>query len=393
MRGLGGSHRPAVADAARAALIPLRPLTIGEILDGGFLIVRRNVSAMIGLPLVVAGGAAAYTLLGVGLWLGLGNTTAEWLQTVVVVLYGLLGLFVLVQCLVWMTAILSRLSLQTVLGDGFAPSVSRVTLRTSWRIFWPLLGLSMLMYVAIGLIQTGLAMLSYLVIIPVALLGGGETSIAVLTLVLSVVTFLLGAMAYALIAMSVPALALESRDAPGWIGKPRTATTVLTAFVRSFTLIGRANLIRSTLVIAGAATIALLLITLAAFGAVAVVALFASSINRDAASVLGSPWTIFGVLAFAVLIAMSALLAYVAAVQTLLYLDLRMRRECLDLALRFDCVPVPQPVAPPAVHAGWAGMPTAPPPGSPLGPPPPGSPPPGSPAQISVTHGGAGVQR
>ena len=40
---------------------------------------------------------------------------------------------------------------------------------------------------------------------------------------------------------------------------------------------------------------------------------------------------------------MSAILAYVAAVQTLLYLDLRMRREGLDLALRFDGVPVPQP--------------------------------------------------
>jgi hypothetical protein len=44
---------------------------------------------------------------------------------------------------------------------------------------------------------------------------------------------------------------------------------------------------------------------------------------------------------------MSGLLAYVAAVQTLVYLDLRMRREGLDLAMRFDCVPIPQPSAPP----------------------------------------------
>ena len=47
---------------------------------------------------------------------------------------------------------------------------------------------------------------------------------------------------------------------------------------------------------------------------------------------------------------MSALLAYVAAVQTLVYLDLRMRREGLDLAMRFDCVPIPQPSAPPPVY-------------------------------------------
>jgi hypothetical protein len=56
------ARRPPVLDAAPTALIPLRPLTISEILDGGFLIVRRNISLMIGLPLVVAGGMAAYVL-------------------------------------------------------------------------------------------------------------------------------------------------------------------------------------------------------------------------------------------------------------------------------------------------------------------------------------------
>ena len=50
------SRRPAVLDASRTALIPLRPLTIGEILDGGFLIVRRNIRLMVGVPLVLAGG-------------------------------------------------------------------------------------------------------------------------------------------------------------------------------------------------------------------------------------------------------------------------------------------------------------------------------------------------
>jgi hypothetical protein len=47
-------RRPPVLDASRTALIPLRPLRIGEILDGGFLIVRRNVRLMLGLPLAVA---------------------------------------------------------------------------------------------------------------------------------------------------------------------------------------------------------------------------------------------------------------------------------------------------------------------------------------------------
>ena len=94
------------------------------------------------------------------------------------------------------------------------------------------------------------------------------------------------------------------------------------------------------------------------------VSLFADAINADVAAVLSNPWTVFGILGVAVLVAMSAVLAYVAAVETLLYLDLRMRREGLDLALRFDCMPIPQPSAPPVYYLpppyppGPAGVPS-----------------------------------
>jgi hypothetical protein len=122
---------------------------------------------------------------------------------------------------------------------------------------------------------------------------------------------------------------------------------VVSAFERSFRLVGRRNLLRVTLVLAGAMAISVALVVLLAAGALIVVALFANSLSEDLGRVLVSPWTLAGVSAFALVVSMSALLAYVAAVQTLLYLDLRMRREGLDLALRFDCVPVPQPSAPP----------------------------------------------
>jgi hypothetical protein len=77
--------------------------------------------------------------------------------------------------------------------------------------------------------------------------------------------------------------------------------------------------------------------------------------------VLSNPWTIFGILGVALLVAMSAVLAYLAAVETLLYLDLRMRREGLDLALRFDCMPIPQPTAPPLVYYSAPGYHLGPP--------------------------------
>jgi hypothetical protein len=342
-------HRPPVLDAARTALIPLRPLTIGEILDGGFAVVRRNARMMVGLPLVVAGGTAAYLLVGLGLYLLLGNTTARWAQILFTVLIGLAGFFVLIQCLVWMTAVLSRVSLQTVLGEGFAPPIATVTLRSSLPMFWPVLGLSLLQYVAASAVQTVLSVLYYLILIPIAVLGAEGGFGFVASAALSLLMFGVTALAYGYLALTVPALATEGRSAPAWIGKPAKPTTVITAFERAFRLIGLANLVRVTLVMGGAMTVSLALIGLLAAGVLALITLFATSIGQTVTAVVTNPWTIGGVVAFSAVLAMSALLAFVSAVQTLLYLDLRMRREGLDLAMRFDVVPVPQPAAPPPV--------------------------------------------
>lgn len=332
-------------DAAQTALIPLRPLTMGEILDGAFLVVRRNARLMIGLPLVIAGGAAVYVLIGVGLWFLLGNSTVAGAQIVVVVLMGLVGTLAMGQFLVWMTAILSRVTLQTVLGDGFAPSSSAVTLRSSLPLFWPLLGLSLLQYVASSVVQTVVSLLYYVALGAVAL--GGEQVGKVAAVIVSILALLLLAVGLGYLTLTVPALSTESRHAPGWIGKPYKATNVITAFERSVRLVGLKQAPRVACILIGAAGVSLILVGLLAFGALALVVLFATSISADLTSVLTSPWTIGGVLAFAVLVSLSALLAYIAAVQTLLYLDLRMRREGLDLALRFDCVPIPQPSQPP----------------------------------------------
>ncbi|HET9649524.1 MAG TPA: hypothetical protein VFP34_15025 [Microlunatus sp.] len=360
-------RRPPVLDAAQTALIPLRPLSIGEILDGGFTVVRCNARMMVGLPLVVAGGTAIYLLLGLGLYLVLGNTTARWAQILLTVLVGLLGVFLLVQCLVWMTAVLSRVSLQTVLGDGFAPNSSRASLRGSLPMFWPVLGLSLLQYVAASVVQTVLGILYYVVLIPIAILGSQGSAGFVASVVISLATFGLTGLAYGYLALTVPALATEGRTAPVWIGKPAKPTTVFSAFERAFALIGLSNSVRVALVMAGAMAISLALIGLLAAGLLAIIVLFATSIGRTAAAVVTNPWTVGGVITVSAVIAMSALLAYVAAVQTLLYLDLRMRREGLDLALRFDVVPVPQPVpqpaAPPAPMVAVPGPPTGPPTG------------------------------
>ncbi len=351
MTGLGRPRRPPVLDASRTALIPLRPLTIGEILDGGFLIVRRNVRLMVGLPLVVAGGTAAYVLIGVGLWVLLGNSTSRTAQWVLVVSMGLLGLLVLQQFLVWMTAVLSRVSLQTVLGEGFAPSVTRATLRSSLHLFWPVLGLSLLQALAVSVVQSVLSVAFYAAAFGLIASGVNDETIQIVLLsALSVLTYLVMAVAYGYLSLTVPALATESRQAPGWIGKPAKPTTVITAFERSVRLVGKQNLVRVALIYGGLVAICLGLVALIGIGSIAILVLFARAINADLAAVLSNPWTIFSVSAVSVLVAMSAILAYAAAVQSLLYLDLRMRREGLDLAMRFDCVPIPQPSAPPVIY-------------------------------------------
>ncbi len=261
-------RRPPVLDAARTALIPLRPLTIGEILDGGFLIVRRNIRLMIGLPLVVAGGTAAYVLAGVGLWVLLGNTTSRSAQIVLVVLMGLLGLLVLQQFLVWLTAILSRVSLQTVLGEGFAPATTRATWRASLPMFWPVLGLSLLQGVAASVVQTIITFLYYAVGLGVVLAGIDDENLAVVGLILvTVVTYALAVVLYGYLSLTVPALATESKNAPGWIGKPARPTNPVTAFERSVRLIGLRNLVRVGLIYGGLVLVCLAVITLVGGGA------------------------------------------------------------------------------------------------------------------------------
>lgn len=80
-------------EASQTAIIPLRPLGIGEILDGALLVVQRNARQMITLPLLIAGGAAVWVLLGVLAWVLLGDTSSGLVRWGVVIGMGVLGLF------------------------------------------------------------------------------------------------------------------------------------------------------------------------------------------------------------------------------------------------------------------------------------------------------------
>ena len=336
--------RPAVLDAAQTAIIPLRPLTVGEILDAGFLVMRRNARQMLGLPLAIAGGAALWMLLGVGVWFLLGNTTIRGVQIGGVVLVGLVGLLLLVLSLVWVTALLSRITLQTALGDGFAPAGS-ISWRSALPILGPMLGLAGLQYVATSVLQTVVGFLYYAVLLLGLAIGPNVQVFG--SVIAALISFAAYALGYGYLSLTVPALANETGRSPDWIGKPARPTNPLTAFERSFRLIGLKGAGRVLGLFAGALAVSLAIAALVALGLSGLLYLFETSLGTEVGQLLDNPWVIGGVLAVSSVVALSAVVAFMSGVQTLLYLDLRMRREGLDLALRFDCVPVPQPVAPP----------------------------------------------
>jgi len=353
-------RRPTVLDASRSALIPLRPLTVGEILDAGFTVLRTNVRAMMGLPLAVAGIAGAYVLGLTALAYGLGNTSGELAQGLLLGLGGLLGVLLLAMCVAWMTAVLTRASLHTVLGDGFAPD-SRISWREARAMFWPMVGLSLLTGVAATVVNSVTSVIYYLALIPMLVTGADSPAGIVLSTALSALVGLaLYSVTYSYISLAVPAWTVENAAMPGWIGKPARRTNIVTTFGRSIVLIGLRNLPRAAAVLAAVATIAVLVAGVVYLGVLLVLVLYSDVVGLDMSMVLESPWILGALYAVVLVLVSSALVAFVASVQTVLYLDLRMRREGLDLAMRFDEVDVPQPSAPPVQWV--APMPWTPPP-------------------------------
>ncbi|SDE58066.1 hypothetical protein [Auraticoccus monumenti] len=349
-----GRARPEVARAAEQALLPLRPMTLGEILDVGFLVVQRNARVMVGLPLVVAvlEGVAVLLLLGVQVLVS--RVASDVVAWVVVAVLGALGLLAAGVLVVWLSAVMSRFSLQTVLGDGFAPAVSRITWRANLRLLGPMTGFTVLAALLLGVLSYA-ASLSSLLLVPFTV-GGDPVAATIGGVLYLAISAWLTSWAWAYPMLAVPAYALESATAPSWIGRPLAPTWMPASFFRAISLVGWRQVPRAVAVTAcvlAMATAAVLLVLVAVLLAAAVYGPVLPVQWDDLAALATRPgtWFVLGAL-FTVLL--GAVVPFAAAVQTIFYLDLRMRRDGLDLALRFDCVRVPQPQAPPPAPP-WVG--------------------------------------
>jgi|GEM_PF-5752282 len=338
-------RRPSVLDAERTAAIPLRPLTMVEVLDAAFLVLRRRPQAMFGLPALVAVALVLQALVAVwGTWL-VGEQRGGFAQ----ILFALLGWLVVsviaVVAVMWVNAILTRVSLEVLLGPGFAPAPPRLTVRSVLRVTPGVLLLGLLEILAGWLLQTVLGFVSY-GFIPFMVIGD-PTLAWIGSLVMLVVLLLVTCWGYSYLGLAVPAYMVENARTPAWIGKPYRATNAVTAFGRSLQLIGLRNAHRAALVLAGAVVLCLVIGYLSTQGFLALLSSLVYTFDQAMLEVIiNAPLLLVGIVVAGQVVGLAVAVGFLSAVQTTFYLDLRMRREGLDLALRFDHVAVPQPVAP-----------------------------------------------
>ena len=273
----------------RRGCVALRPLGLAEILDGSFRVIRRNPGATLGLSAVLAVIRVAVTA---GLQLG----AYRFLSTVQLELVGTLLISAALGTV--LTGLLTLVVTQDVLGVRI--STREVLTRLRGRA-WALLGLALVITVL-----ESLALLPLLV---------------------------LGVWLWGLWAVAVPVLMVERSTVRGALSRSRRLVSGLWWRVWGIRALG--FLLASLL--GALVTVPFILL---------------------ASLLTGSGFTATGVnsgvpVAYVLIISVGSVLSSTltspirAGIDALLYLDLRMRREGLDIVLHSQASPV-RPVAPPA---------------------------------------------
>lgn len=273
----------------RRGCVALRPLGLADILDGSFRVIRRNPGATLGLSAVLAVIRVAVTA---GLQLG----AYRFLSTVQLELVGTLVVGAALGTV--LTGLLTLVVTQDVLGVRI--STREVLTRLRGRA-WALLGLALVITVL-----ESLALLPLLV---------------------------LGVWLWGLWAVAVPVLMVERSTVRGALSRSRRLVSGLWWRVWGIRALG--FLLASLL--GALVTVPFILL---------------------ASLLTGSGFTATGVnsgvpVAYVLIISVGSVLSSTltspirAGIDALLYLDLRMRREGLDIVLHSQASPV-RPVAPPA---------------------------------------------
>jgi hypothetical protein len=296
-------------------VIPLRPLGVGEILDGAFASIRRNPKAILGLAAVVMTISAVISATITRTLLNLGGlnlpssgqqlTTAQATHLVsraIAVVLPAFGLTVLLTFLV-----------QAILAGLLAPIIARgvggqqLSAGDAWRVTRP--RLPSLLLATLLVLLAGLGPLLILgLLAAIAALAGSPPVVYGLLVLLGLVALVLTIWFSTMLSLVTPVVVLENQ------GPAR-------ALARSWRLVSRS------------------------FWRVFGITLLAGIIVAIAGGILQLPFSVLGAVSgtgigATVIIVIGAIAAgtvtrpITAGVTVLLYVDMRMRKEGLDLALR-----------------------------------------------------------
>ena len=312
--GQGGA--PALMTAHRPGIVPLRPLFLGDILDGAVKAVRHNPKAMIGLSLLVNAiflvPSALLSLLlerrladGVNAESDLAGLTSL-PSTLSIAIFGQLATLIL-------TGLLVHAVGEAVLGRR--PSIGEVWRAARGRLL-TLVGVNLL----VGLVT--LAGAALLLTPGIVLLVQHHLAAGAVLLVLAGLVVLVGtAWVTVRTCLAGPAVVLERQSVTGGLR-------------RSFTLTRRAFW-RTLGILLLAAVIAWFVSTMikVPFGVAGLVAAGATGADGDVGDVTTGLTVVTVLDHVGTLLASAITTPFVAAVTCLLYLDRRMRVEALDVVL------------------------------------------------------------
>jgi hypothetical protein len=325
--GQGYGSWPGQSQAPKPGVIPLRPLGVGEILDGAFTSIRRNPRATLGIAAVLLTFSAVITtLVSVALVHSLGSvslpspgqqlTNAQASRLVTHLLEVFLPVLVLTAVLAFivdtvLTGLLTVVIGRSVLGQ-------KVTAGEAWRIARPRLPALIGVTLLIPLILVGIWAVFALLLFFLGLVGAPGGLFAGVAVLGAIAAIVLTIWFTVMFRMAGPVVVLE-RDGPAR-SLARSWRLVQRSFWRVFGITLLAGLI--VVVTSAVLEIPFNLIAGAAGGGNSYLPGTTGSLPGLVISAIGA------VLAGAVARPISA------GVAVLLYVDLRMRREGLDLVLQ-----------------------------------------------------------
>jgi hypothetical protein len=296
-------------------VIPLRPLGVGEILDGAFASIRRNPKAILGLAAVVMTISAVISATITRTLLNLGglNLPSPGQQLTTAQATHLVGRAIAVVVPAFGLTVLLTFIVQAILAGLLAPIIARgvggqqISAGDAWRVTRPRLP-SLLLATLLALLA-GLGPLLVLgLLVAIAAVAGSPPVVYGLLVLLGLAALVLTIWFSTMLSPVTPVVVLESQ------GPAR-------ALARSWRLVNRS------------------------FWRVFGITLLAGIIVAIAGGILQLPFSVLGAVSGSgigatIVIVIGAIAAgtvtrpITAGVTVLLYVDMRMRKEGLDLALR-----------------------------------------------------------